>query len=345
MRKFVSEHRPTKRGKTDQLEMNTPKDLFRTPIERINLSHKIDYKSRILSLGSCFSEHIAKELDDHKFHVVSSPTGILFNPMSIASHLHMYRTNRYILKNELLHDKDHWFSYDFHSDFSGRTAEECLKRIHQGVAAGSQALEEADTLLLTWGTSWVYRHNGLEVANCHKQPASEFERVRQSVAWIVKGYSHLIEHHLPDKRIILTISPVRHLGDGLVENSLSKAPLRLAADELCQKFPQVEYFPSYEILMDDLRDYRFYADDMLHPSMRAIEYVWEKFAEAALTPATQKTMQKVEKLMDIVHHRPRDPQSKSHLTLVRHTLKEMDRLPEVDFQRERAAFLKCLEII
>ena len=344
MRNFVSA-RCTASDRKNRAEMNTPQDQFRTPMERINLEHKIDYKSHILALGSCFTEHISKELEERKFHIATLPSGILFNPMSIASHLYMYATNRHFGEDALLHDKDHWFCYSFHSDFSGRTADECLERINEAVARGSQALEEADTLLLTWGTAWVYRRAGREVANCHKQPASEFERVRQSVEWIVKGYSQLIEKVVPEKNIILTISPVRHLGDGLVENSLSKATLRLAAAELAEKFAKVEYFPAYELLMDDLRDYRFYADDMVHPSTRAIKYVWQHFADAVLSPETQKRVRMVEKVMDIVHHRPRDPQSKSHLTLVRHTLKEMDRLPEVDFQRERAAFLKCLEII
>ncbi len=315
---------------------------FRTPIAIKPFTERVDYSSRILTLGSCFAAEIGARLRDSKFSVEVNPTGVLFNPASICATLQRFAQKRFISTKELHEGAEGWFHYDFHSSLSALDAEECAQGINHAIERGHDALVGADWVVLTLGTAWIYSlaQSGEVVANCHKQPHSTFVRRRKSVAEIVSQLSEAIETLLPHKKIILTLSPVRHLGDGLSENSLSKATLRVAIEEVVAQFPQrVWYFPAYEILVDDLRDYRFYGDDMTHPSPMAVDYVWQNFCEAAISEVALKMMARVERIVQAKCHRPINPTSEAHKKFCREQLLKIAELEGVvDMTAEREYF-------
>ncbi len=305
---------------------------FRTEIESAPLGCTIGYENRILMLGSCFAENIGRRLAEAKFRTAINPTGILFNPLSIAAAIRDF--NREVQPEELHHDGQRWFHFGFHGDFAADTAEKALDLMNAARRTASEALKTADRMVLTLGTAWIYEREGEVVANCHRRPASEFTRRRASVGEITATLGSLIENELQGREVILTVSPVRHLGDTLAGNSVSKATLRLAAEEIADLYPSVHYFPAYDIVCDELRDYRFYADDLTHPSSQAVEYVWERFAEAALSVRAKELLPQVERIVATLSHRPRNPRSEAHLSLCRRTIAEMERLPEIDFGQE-----------
>ena len=317
---------------------------FRTEIEPAPRSVRIGYDNRILTLGSCFAAHIAGRLAAAKFHVIENPSGILFNPLSIAAAIRSYALPAPVFREELEFDGEMWYHFGFHGDFSAPTADEALRRMNAARQAGAAALRTADRMILTLGTAWVYEREGQIVANCHRRPAAEFTRRRLGVAEIVGSLAPLIEGPLAGKQILLTVSPVRHLGDGLEGNAVSKAALRLAAEELKQQFRCVDYFPAYEILTDDLRDYRFYADDLVHPAPQAIAYVWEKFVQTALDDRARQLLPEVEAIVAAAAHRPRNPHGEAHRAFCRRQLERIEAIPEVDFQRESALFRQSIEI-
>lgn len=321
---------------------------FRTEIEISPLDERIGYRHRLLAVGSCFAEHIAGKLADAKFDIQTNPTGILFNPLSIAEALRNYRDCKPVAAAELHCDGEQWFHYDFHGSFSDTDAAQALEQMNTGRAIGTAALQKADFVLLTFGTAWVYERQGRPVANCHRQPASEFVRRRLSVDEIVAAFGESFRARpdgndpfakpFTEKQIILTVSPVRHIGDGLEGNALSKAVLRTAAAELAERYPNVHYFPAYEIVLDDLRDYRFYADDLVHPARQAIEYIWEKFVAAALDDEAQRLLPEVEAIVAAARHRPRNPQGKAHADFCRRCMERIAALPQIDFSAEKRCF-------
>lgn len=315
---------------------------FRTELRPAPLATTIGYENRILALGSCFAGHVAARLAAARFRITANPTGILFNPLSIAAAIRGY--DRPVLREELGFDGEVWYHHGFHGAFSAPTAREALDGMNRARQAGAEALAGADRVVLTFGTAWVWERDGEVVANCHRRPAAEFTRRRLSAAEIVAATERLLDGPLADKRTILTVSPVRHLGDGLEDNALSKATLRVAVAEICERRPEASYFPAYEILLDDLRDYRFYADDLCHPSAQAVEYVWERFVEAALTARARELLPAVEAVVTTAAHRPRHPEGEAHRALCRRMLDRIASLPEVDFREEEAHFRRCLEI-
>lgn len=317
---------------------------FRTEIETSPLGVQIGYENRILTLGSCFAVHIAEKLAGAKFRVTANPSGILFNPLSIAAAIRSYASPAAVTREELGYDGDVWYHFGFHGDFSAPTAEEALGRMNAARQSGAEALRTSNRVLLTFGTAWVYEREGEVVANCHRRPAAEFSRRRLSVGEIVGTFAELLEGPLAGKQIILTVSPVRHIGDTLAGNAVSKAALRLAAEELKQRFNCVEYFPAYEIVTDDLRDYRFYADDLVHPAPQAVAYIWEKFTATALTDRARNLLPEAEAIAAAAAHRPRNPQGEAHRAFCRRQLERIAALPEMDFQSEAEYFRRCLEI-
>ena len=317
---------------------------FRTEIDIAPLGVKIGYGNRILALGSCFAEHIAGRLAEARFRIVTNPTGILFNPLSIAAALRSYADEAPVQHSELDFDGELWFHYGFHGSLSAASPDEALAAMNAARKAGAEALRRADRVLLTLGTAWVYEHNWQVVANCHRQPATEFVRRRLGVAEITGAFSALLAGPLAGKEVILTVSPVRHLGDGLEGNAVSKAALRLAAEELAAAHAAVHYFPAYEVLNDDLRDYRFYADDLVHPSAQAIQYVWEKFIPAVLSDEARRLLPDVRHIVVAAAHRPRTPRSEAYREFCRRRIGEIAALPQVDFQAEEEYFRRCIEI-
>lgn len=318
---------------------------FRTEIERIAWHKPIDYSSQIITLGSCFAENISRLLAERKFRVTSQPTGILFNPASIERSLRLMHTSHRITAEELIEADNRWLSYDFHSSISGSSCEEAMKRMQQAIDTGSEALSHATHLIVTLGTAWIYRRRdtGAIVANCHKQPAALFSRELLDVESICSSLRSIMEMFAGD--VIVTISPVRHIGEGLVDNSLSKALLRVAVERVMSEYPtRMSYFPSYEILIDDLRDYRFYGDDLVHPSSQAITYIGEKFFEAATTPACQQLMQRIERIVAASNHRPMNPRSEQYRDFCQKQLQTIASIEGVDLSKEKAFFEQMLQI-
>ena len=246
----------------------------------------INHSDRIVAIGSCFAENMAMKLRATMMRVVSNPLGTMFNPASIYSCIKRLCEKRVFTPEELFEHQGRLHTFDTHSSLScSGTAEEALARLNDAVVSGSRSIAEADTLILTLGTAWIFTLAGSQkiVANCHKLPASRFVRSRLSIeqtAAYIDSICDTVRHINPGVKIFITVSPVRHLADGLHGNQLSKATLMLGADCSAAEF---HYFPSYEIMCDDLRDYRFYAADMLHPSDTAVDYIYEKFLSTCFT--------------------------------------------------------------
>ena len=279
---------------------------FRTEIELRPYARRIDHTDRLLALGSCFAAEIGQRLADAKFRIAVNPSGVLFNPLSIVRTLRRYRDGRPVAKEELQQADGRWFHYDFHGSLTGESADEALARMNAAVAEGARALREASVVLLTLGTAWVYERTdtGEAVANCHRQPAQRFRRRRLRVGEVVAAIETALADELKDKHVLLSVSPVRHLSDGLAGNAASKAVLRLAAEELAERHARIDYFPAFEILCDDLRDYRFYDTDMCHPSATAVNYIYEAFSEVFFTPPTRELASKFLKFVKRLRHRP-----------------------------------------
>ena len=293
---------------------------FRTETE-FAARGEISYRDNLMFIGSCFSENIGTYFERHLFRTdLNNPFGILFNPASIAKAVRRLLSETPYSDNDLFLHNGVWNSYDHHSDFSDTEKEKCLAKMNDKLKESSQFLKNATILFITFGTAWIYRQkaNGEIVSNCHKMPANTFLREKLSVQDIVNEYTDLF-HTFPfsDKktRVIFTVSPVRHTKDGLHENQLSKATLLLAIDELQKRFDFVEYFPSYEMLLDDLRDYRFYNEDMVHPNNTAIKYLTEKLS-SYFSEETKMLMNEAEQITSAESHRPFNPQSNEYQNFI-----------------------------
>ncbi len=316
---------------------------FRTPITLPPFQRPVDHRRRGLSLGSCFAEEMGRRMRIAKFPLTLNPFGILFNPASIAASLDRLASGEPFREEDLTRCGESWVSLAHHGRFSGNDPAQVLEGINGALEEGARALAEADYLILTLGTAWVYEHlsTGRIAANCHKLPARDFRRYRLSPEEVAACLEQALAPY-PGKQIILTVSPVRHGGDDPVENQLSKATLIVAAAALAEKYPNIGYFPAYEILTDELRDYRFYAPDMLHPSEVAIAYIWERFAQTALTAGARQLTGQLEKLRRAMEHRPLDPCGGAHQAFREKMASEIRALqttwPDLDFSEETAYF-------
>ncbi|MFR7609126.1 MAG: GSCFA domain-containing protein [Odoribacter laneus] len=282
---------------------------FRTFVKCEPSACQLDYDNSILLVGSCFTENIGQKLKYFRFRTEINPCGIVYNPLSVANVLKMLEEGRRFTEKDLWENQGKWVSFYHHGSFAALGKEECLQGINIRLAQAAAFLKQTDYLLITFGTAWVYRHRatGIIVSNCHKFPGTDFERFRPSAEEIVQLYQPLLaglRERNPRLKVIFTVSPIRHWKDGAHANQMSKAILLLATEALCRYVPQTYYFPAYEILMDELRDYRFYADDMLHPSSVAIEYIWEKFRDTWIAPRIYDLMRRIDKLNKSLAHRP-----------------------------------------
>jgi len=316
---------------------------FRTEIEIAPLDPPIGYGSRLLSIGSCFADTLARRLAGAKFAVTANPTGVLFNPLSIAAALERFAAGRRIRREELRQGAEGWFHDDFHGSLSRPDPEAALAAMNDAVERGRRALRECDTVLVTFGTARVYerRETGRTVANCHKEPQSSFRQRLLRTEEIAGVWQPLLEGMLRGKRVLFTLSPVRHLNDGAAANSLSKAVLRVAIALLAERCANAVYFPAFELLTDDLRDYRFYADDLVHPSAQAEEYIWERFVQAAVAPGAREVLKRVEALVKSARHRPLHPGSEAHRLFAARCMEEaraLEREAGVDFGEEMAVW-------
>lgn len=290
---------------------------WQTKIEMDNPGFTLDYHTRLMAVGSCFAENIGKRLAEGRFAIDLNPCGIVYNPVSVAHVLERLIDEHLWTEKELIWNDGKWVSFGHHGSFSSADRTECLSKINGRLQQGRACLQRAGLLLITWGTSWVYRYrpDGKIVSNCHKFPAGDFDRFRLSVAEITACYEHLLDQLRqlnPDLKVLFTVSPVRHWKDGAHGNQLSKSVLLLAIEQLMERREQVYYFPAYEIVMDELRDYRFYAEDMLHISEPAVDYIWTRFQETFFSPQTRDALKRVEKINKGLTHRPFDPDGETY---------------------------------
>ncbi len=252
---------------------------------------QIGYEDRILMLGSCFADEMGEQMHRRGLHVTSNPFGTLYNPLSIAQAINLQISESSNLP--MINHDGLWHSMAHHGAFSRPNKEDAEQAVRGSIEAMQKALSEATVVIVTFGSAWVYEMEGQIVANCHKMPESRFTRRRLSVDEIVEAWRPIVDRY-SDKRWLFTVSPIRHIRDGLHENQLSKATLLLAVEQLASlggRSGGVSYFPSYEIVLDELRDYRFYADDLVHPSALAVNYIWERFTKVFCTPQTRNQMQ------------------------------------------------------
>ncbi len=317
---------------------------FRTRVELPSDIPSVSYADKMMMLGSCFAENMGALFSEKKFCVDINPFGILYNPSSISEALWKLLNGEPYCQDDLFFYQESWHSFMHHGSFSAHTAEEALEKMNKRFGEAQDVLPYLDWLMLTLGTSYVYvsKESGKVVSNCHKLPESHFERRRLSVEEIVEAYTPLIQALRtlnPKLKMLLTVSPIRHLRDGLHANQLSKSVLLLAIERLQQAFPEcVFYFPSYEILIDELRDYRFYADDMSHPSSLSISYLWECFSQTFFSEATMQTMAEVEAIRRDLSHKPFRPESEAYKNFLGQIVLKIKRLkekyPYLDFQNE-----------
>jgi hypothetical protein len=314
--------------------------VFRTEITPDRPEWSINYSNPITMMGSCFAEHIGSRLSDRQFQIDLNPFGVLFNPVSIAGGIQRLINQIPYSKNDLFFRDGLWHSFDHHSRFSGIDITEVLERINRQLEDSAKFIRSAGFLFLTFGTARVYHHkaSGRVVSNCHKIPAAEFDYSLLRVGDVVRLYSRIIQELSvlnPDIKIVLTISPVRYWKDGANGNQLSKSTLLLSASELVLNFKQVSYFPAYEIFMDDLRDYRFYDEDLVHPAIPGINYVWNKFTDCYFSEETSQISRRVEKIMKDKSHRPLNPESESYSSFLQKIQAKIDSLkndyPQIDF--------------
>ncbi len=313
---------------------------FRTELRVTTSPSTIALDSRVVTQGSCFSDAMGQRMLDNKMTALVNPFGVIYNPVSVHRALEYAVYNEPPPEHTFTRNGDIFVNFDVHSDFSALDRPALTQRLREAIGGTHYFLSDADWLVLTYGTAWVYTRTetGEIVANCHKLPASFFEKSLLSVNEIVSSFGSFQERLYrinPRIRIILTVSPVRHLRDTLEGNSVSKAMLRIACDEIVREFTNVEYFPAFEIMMDDLRDYRFYSEDMLHPTAQAEDYIWQKFGERYFSEDLRNFINQWTPLKTALRHRPFHPQSPAHQQFLRETLKKLQGLgQQVDVSNE-----------
>jgi len=313
---------------------------FRTTLNAGVSTHTLTITSRILTLGSCFADSIGSRLAALKLHTLANPFGVLYNPLSMHKALdYAAKTTSIPAHTYVQHDDVH-LNYDFHSELSALTHDTLAHHLGHQVDTVHAFLQQTDYLLLTYGTAWAYtrRDTGEVVANCHKQPAALFDKTLLTAEAIVASFESTLtalraQH--PTLRVIVTVSPVRHVKDTLVLNSVSKSILRVACHTLQERFDYVEYFPAFEIMLDDLRDYRFYKADMLHPTGEAEAYIWQQFKARYFDNALQTFADTWTGIQQALAHRPFHPASQAHQKFLRDTLRRLEELKSfVDVEEE-----------
>lgn len=282
---------------------------FTTPIN-IKTNKTIDHNSRIVMLGSCFAENIGKKLIECGFNVVMNPMGILYNPISIHNALTRIIENREFTEDELFYHNGLWASFMHHGSFSHSDKNEALKMMNKRLHEGHEQLKNATHLIITFGSAEVYEREGMVVSNCHKLPAREITHRLLSMEEIV-ALNFQLSSFNPQLSTLFTISPVRYMGEGAHHGQINKATLLLSTEQICKE-TGADYFPSYEIMMDELRDYRYYATDMIHPSEVAIDYIFERFTDTYLTNEAIRIAEEIKKIKKSLAHRPLHPDSEEY---------------------------------
>lgn len=324
---------------------------FQLPIHIDQLSHPITYRDKLLFIGSCFTEQIGSKLRELKFDVLQNPNGIIFDPFSVSENLVSYIRNKQYQEQDLSYANELWQSWSHHSFFSNTDLQGCLNKINASQQQAHEFLQKADWLIITLGTSFSYQllETDRGVANCHRAPAALFRKHLMTIEEInscLDNCFHQLFHFNPKLKIMLTVSPVRHSRDGVTENNRSKARLIEVVHHFASKFDRIFYFPAYELVIDVLRDYRFYDKDLVHPNEQAASYVIAKFKEFCIHPEAQEMMDEFQKLLVSYTHRPFQPATNAHQKFLESNLTKTQMLrekyPYLDFAREIAYFSQKL---
>ena len=330
---------------------------FQLPINIKSPEIRINYRDKILLTGSCFTEHIGNSLRELKFSTLQNPNGILFDPRSVCNSLISYIENKQYKKEDLFYLNEIWNSWEHHSRFSNINADDTLKIINESQQQAHNFLKDTDWLIITLGSSFSYRltseatlgglQNNNGVANCHRAPSQWFNKhllsIDETISLLDTSY-HRLKQFNPRLKIIFTISPVRHIRDGVIENNRSKARLIEAVHHMVNKFPGLYYFPAYELVIDVLRDYRFYDVDMVHPNYPATEFVMEKFNESFIDEQSQQLMEEIKKIVIARKHKAFQPETNAHKTFLKAHLEKAKELqlkfPFIDLKEEIEYFNK-----
>ena len=304
-----------------------------TQVKIPNFPFSIGYRDRVLLMGSCFSTHIYQKLAQRQFNVLCNPFGISYNPVSIANGLKQIMSGEHSIDRNLVYHDERYHDFDFHGDFSNASKEMAQKQMNDSILAAAKFLKESTVLILTLGTANAFRlkSNQKIVNNCHKFPGDLFEKKMLTIPEITSALSESFEQlkrYNPKLRIILTVSPIRHIRDGLVTNQQSKSSLIVATHQLIHAHKNIDYFPAYEIMVDELRDYRFYKEDKIHPSDWAINYIWTKFKTAFFEEDTMNLEKTIEKIYTASQHRPILPDSKAHKKFITKQMNQINRIVE-----------------
>jgi len=306
---------------------------FHTIVDVPAFTRKTGYSQKNIFMGSCFTENVGNRMAALKYNVDINPFGILYNPISVANGLRILLQQKEFTTADLIQADGLWHSFYHHGRFSFQNEKETLDAINCRIKSSSEFLKEAGFLFITFGTAWIYKYKKTRqpVSNCHKIQAKEFNRVRLTVAEIVAEYRALfseIRQINPSIKVIFTVSPIRHWKDGSVENQRSKAVLLLAIDELINEFGEdfCAYFPAYEIVMDELRDYRFYADDMIHISDVAVDHIWDKFQKSLIDNESQQIAVQVQKVIKAANHKPLHQNTPEYMRFLQQMTEEINRL-------------------
>ena len=320
---------------------------FQANINIKPLQPSITYHDKLLLIGSCFTEHIGNYLMDVKFNVLLNPNGILFDPISVCNSLTSYIQNKQYTADDLVYLNEAWHSWQHHSRFSGMDKDNALRNINQSQKNAHTFLQQADWLVITLGSSFVYKlvDSFVSVANCHKAPAQTFVKHLCTIEETTIAFEtvlHQLFQFNPELKVLFTISPVRHLRDGVVDNNRSKARLIEAVHHLVNKFEKLHYFPAYELVVDVLRDYRFFDIDLAHPNYAATQFVLEHFAESCMNTSTQQFMDDIKKLVIACNHKPFNPTSNQHQLFLKTQFQKTKALqelhPYLNFEQELSFF-------
>lgn len=307
----------------------------------------INYNSRIMLTGSCFTEHIGSQLQQHKFITLANPAGIVFDGPSVARRILQFATGEPVKAADFFQHHGTWNHWHFHSDVSHTDREQAAQQLNETIAAAHRFLQTATHLIITIGTAWYYRlhENGLAVANCHKVPQTAFTKTLCPVAEMTTQLRQAVDAVLglnPQLKIIFTVSPVRHLRDGMIENNRSKGRVLDAVHTICETNASCIYFPAYELVTDVLRDYRWYATDFAHPTSQAAQYVFERFTGAYTSGSTPEQMKQVWQVTTAIQHRPRFADTPEHAAFKKRMLEKVQalisELPFLDWNNELTYF-------
>ena len=287
---------------------------FRTEISIPSLEQAIAYGDGILFLGSCFADEIGSICRGLGFNALVNPFGVLYNPSSIAQSIKRLQKGTPFTHDDVIEVGGEFFcTFSHNTDFWCSSEEALISNVNHHLAEAHEHCAQSKWIVLSFGTAWVYRYRATQevVANCHKLPSQLFDRYCLSVEAVSECLTDLLQA-FPDKQFVFTVSPLRHLKDGLHGNQLSKSTLLLAVNEVCERFENAHYFPAFEIMLDELRDYRFYKEDMVHPTDQAVHYIWEKFVQFAINPSELTAMQAASELKQMLHHKPLFPESEAY---------------------------------